>query len=242
MRLTVEDIGRLVRPRVLTHVFLFSKEQGVDVDNWWRSMRTYRFLSSVRKDQIVKVYKKSVDRVFDGLVVGNTATDPQNSYTAQITHLLVRIGSNYYLFDSVTKGIQFQESYQKKFGTRSRLKVCAVGVKFFGGFTSTEEGTNLLPIKPFRPEDNGDKVWFYEPKHVIPLESVVRFESVEVGDLVMFQKSRGVAVTIRQLNKPKFFKTCSWSSRTIWLLNGLGNGHIRFLPDRQFTVVRVQPE
>lgn len=193
-------------------------------------MRQHRYLSSIRKDLVIKAYKKPVEKVFLDLSVGNTVTDPENSYVCQITHVLVKFGGNYFLVDSAEKGRQFQNSYKKRYGLGAKLKVVAVGVSLFGG---VKDG---VPIKPWGQQQE-NHIWFYEPKHVVFYEDIKRFESVCLGDMIFFQKSKGVVVSVRQLNKPKFFKTCSWSSRTIWLLNGGGYGLIRFLPDRKFEVV-----
>lgn len=248
MRVTPVDIGVLVRPRVLTHVYLYASATtptSIEIDGWWKTMRSYRFLTSIRRDQITNTYKKPVDKVFQELKVGNTFSQLETSYTGQITHLIVKVGQNYFLIDSIEAGSKLLQTYQKRYGTRTRVKVCAVGVRFFKGAKRDPDTDSLIPIDPWEgiaadeKEEMPVRLWFYEPKHLVRLEDIIRFESVEVGDLIFFQKSQGVVVNVRELNKPRFFKTCSWCSRTIVVM--VANGLIRFLPDRKFQIHKQAP-
>jgi hypothetical protein len=209
-----------------------------DISEWWRNFRNYKYFASLRKEQVSSLYKKTTNNIFDGLTLGNTVTDRENAYVCKITHLLVKVGISYKLIDSKEMGISFEQSYKKKFSQNSKLKVCAVGVKFYNGFTEASDGT-FTPLREWNVSGttNDTNIWFFEPKHVLFLEDIIKFESLVVGDYIEFAKSSGMIITIKELNKPKFFKTCSWSARSIWFIHGERIGLSRMLPDKRFKII-----
>jgi hypothetical protein len=71
------------------------------------------------------------------------------------------------------------------------------------------------------------------------MTEIIKFESVQLTDLVIFQKSSGLVVEKKQLNKPKFYQTSSWSSYSIKLLSQKGESYVRFIPNRAFSVKKT---
>jgi hypothetical protein len=81
-------------------------------------------------------------------------------------------------------------------------------------------------------------MWFFNPWELVPLVEIIKYESVSKGDLILFQKTKGLVVRKKLLNKPRFYTTSSWSCYSVTLLNYTADGYTRFLPDRMFSIRR----
>jgi len=238
MRLTTNDIGKLVRPRVLTHVYLWTAPANTHagVDSWWKTIKDqYQYLSSHQAYQLTKTYNKPLQEIFEGLSLGDTSVDLSKCYVAQVSSFIVMFKGTYYIVDSVKRGKQFEDMAKKAYGPNAKVSIFAVGLKFFEGMTRQSNGT-LKPINPSALTTIPDKTWFYLPKHIVPVENIIRFEAVVLGDLVMFKESGGMVVSVNILNKARFFKTNSWSNRSVKLFSSFHLGYIRFLPNKNFSI------
>ncbi len=240
MRIT--DIGSLVRPRVLTHVYLYPLFPHIDlqakpntnVDHWWKTVRNYyKYLNSLQKEQLTKTYGNT-DSLFEELKLGDTAKDISTAYVGKVVSLIVQFHGTFFHISSLTQGKVFEDKIKKSFGPNTKLRVFAVGLKFFKGMSLVDNA--LTPINPWEPVVDDTKIWFYSPKHIVSIHDIMRFEQVDQGDLVLFTKSSGMAVNVVTLSKPKFYNTNSWTPRSIRLLSGNKLAFIRFLPDRLFSI------
>ena len=235
MRFRPETLGLLVRPRILASASVLLK--GTQ-DPGASSLFTLKPACHSIKPCIdpLLVFGKPLNVLFSDIQLGNTAVDISTTYTAQVVSYLIKTGSVCMFVDRSN----IQETLakvKKRFGARTNLKIVSVGVRFFRGMEQLTTG-ELRPINPWMPvtKDGQKTIWFYKPWELVPMTEILKYESVNNGDLVLFQKCHGLVVKKKLLNKPKFFLTSSWSCYSITLLNHTGDGFIRFLPDRRFTV------
>lgn len=234
MRFKPDTLGTLVRPRILTAASIIkSGPPGGDFTFSWNKPR-----KSTRFDHF-SIFDKKPQDLFSDLQLGDTTEDLSTCYVGEVTHYIVKVGGQMTMVD---KG-NVQETLRrvrKLLGVRTNLKVVSVGLQFYKGMERAEDGS-LKPISPWKPKTSDGStgiIWFFNPWELVSMEQIMRYETVGKGDLVLFQKTKGLVVKKKNLNKPKFYNTSSWSCYTITLLNHLGDGFTRFLPDREFTVRR----
>jgi hypothetical protein len=178
------------------------------------------------------LFGQPLSEVFAKLKLGNTVHDKANSYVAQVRAYLIKIGSTFLMVDETNIDDAIART-KKRYGSRSHLKVVLVGVRFYQGFDDQKN-----PTRPWETQTATGAVlsWFYKPGELVPITEIVKYESVNRGDLVLFPKCHGLVIKKKLLNKPQFYLTSSWSCYSITLLNHMGDGFTRFLPDRQFSV------
>ena len=238
MKFRPEHIGLLVRPRVLSHVFLYQKNVGIDIERWWKGVDPYyRYRSYLQPDQLVGGYDSSLPSLFAGLSIGDTSKDLSTAYVGVITSFIVYLHGQYYHMDSTEKATELEARVKRMYGKYASLSVAALGIRFYMGMAKDPKTGKIVPVNPWEHTDvDSQNIWFYRPIHVIPVENVIRYEAIDQGDLVCFKRTGGIVVTTRVMNKKKFFKTSSWSTKTVTLLNSAGDHFIRFLPNKQFQV------
>ena len=237
MRFRPETLGLLVRPRILASASVLLKGAN---NPGASSLFTLKPTCHSIKPCIdpLLVFGKPLNVLFSDIQLGNTAVDISTTYTAQVVSYLIKTGSVCMFVDRSN----IQETLakvKKRFGARTNLKIVSVGVRFFCGMEQLTTG-ELRPINPWMPvtKDGQETIWFYKPWELVPMTEILKYESVNNGDLVLFQKCHGLVVKKKLLNKPKFFLTSSWSCYSITLLNHTGDGFTRFLPSRFFAVHR----
>lgn len=232
MRFRPETLGVLARPRVLTKAIVYTlageATEHEQAQNFWqiakRSTRLERF----------SVYFKPFKEIFKDLKLGNTeSVDLSSCYVGVITHYMVHFHGTFYVVDA--SNIQeMLVRVRKVYGNRANLKVSYVGLKFYKGMERDSVTGKMTPKDPW--EHTGRYIWFYSRKDIVSMDDILRYESAHNGDLVLFPKAKGIVVKHRILNKPKFYKTSSWTCKAITLLNGSIDGFTRFLPDRSFKI------
>lgn len=233
MRFKQDSLGMLVRPRILAGASIFPMKSGMPTEfsvKWSKPRKTDRL-------DHFSVFNKSVSDLFQGLNLGDTSKDISNCYVGQVTHYIVKIAGQITLVD---KG-NVQETLKlvrKRLGARTNLRVVSVGIQFYHGMERDLADGSLKPINPWNPKTSTgeETVWFFNPWELVPIEDVIKYEAVKRGDLILFQKARGLVVRKKFLNKPRFYSTSSWSCYSITLLNFTADGFTRFLPSRSFDV------
>lgn len=232
MRFKPETLGLLVRPRIIARVKLLKNK-----DLLPSSLIAIKPVACGLNPYVdpEKLFGKPLNSLFSAINLGDASNNSTKSYTAKVVAYLVKVGTTSVFVDETNVHETLNE-VRKRYGIRTNLKILSVGVEFFQGFQ--EINNKLEPIKPLplKTQDGSETIWFYKPWELVPLTEIIKYESVECGDLVMFQKSHGLVVKKKRLNKPKFYMTSSWSCYSITLLNHTGDGFIRFLPDRKFSV------
>ena len=240
MRFGPETLGLLVRPRILTSANVLPLNTKEPLPS---SLITLKPVACGLNPYIdpEKLFGRSLNSLFSDINLGDTNNANTKSYTAKVVAYLVKIGAASVVVDS-TNVQETLTKVRKRYGIRTNFKILSVGVEFFQGFE--ERNGRLEPIKPLpiKTQDGSETIWFYKPWELVPLTEIVKYESVRRGDLVMFQKSHGLVVRKKLLNKPKFYMTSSWSCYSITLLNHTGDGFTRFLPDRKFFVRRREQQ
>jgi len=240
MRFGPETLGLLVRPRILTSANVLPLNTKEPLPS---SLITLKPVACGLNPYIdpEKLFGRSLNSLFSDINLGDTNNANTKSYTAKVVAYLVKIGAASVVVDS-TNVQETLTKVRKRYGIRTNFKILSVGVEFFQGFE--ERNGRLEPIKPLpiKTQDGSETIWFYKPWELVPLTEIVKYESVRRGDLVMFQKSHGLVVKKKALNKPKFYMTSSWSCYSITLLNHTGDGFTRFLPDRKFSIRRREQQ
>lgn len=222
----------LVRPRILAAASIFPVKSGTPNEfnvKWSKPRKTDRL-------DHFSVFNTSISTLFQNLSLGDTSQDLSTSYVGEVTHYIVKVAGQMTLVD---KG-NVQETLKrirKKLGARTNLQIVSVGIQFYHGMKKDTEG-KIKPIKAWNPKTSSgeDTVWFFNPWELVPISEIIKYESVKRGDLILFQKARGLVVKKKFLNKPKFYSTSSWSCYSITLLNFTADGFTRFLPVRSFEV------
>jgi hypothetical protein len=234
MRFKPDTFGLLVRPRILVAASILPVKSGKPGEisfSWTKPRKSERF------DHFA-VFPKKLTDLFSDLHLGDTSKDLSTCYTAEVTHYIVRFGGTLSLVDK-NNVQETLKMVRKRLGARTNLRVVSVGVKFYKGMEQTPDGS-LKAQNPWIPKtaDGLETIWFYNPWELVPMTEIVKYESVKRGDLILFPKSSGMVVRKKNLNKPRYYSTSSWSCYSITLLNYTADGFTRFLPDRQFTVRR----
>lgn len=233
MRFKPENLGLLVRPRILASACI------VPIDLISTNVPLKVPWNRPKKSEHLSLFKQKPPELFSGVSLGDTSVNLSNAYTGQVVYYLIKISNTIMLVDR-TNVHETLKKVRAMCGIRSNLKIISVGVKFFQGMTLNEG--MLQPINPWCPKTENDQevIWFYRPWELVPTTEILKYESVKKGDLILFQKCHGLVVKKKLLNKPKYYCTSSWSCYSITLLNHTADGFTRFLPDRRFTVHPAQ--
>ena len=182
MRFKANDIGRLVRPKTITHLFLWQNTEK-DIGQWWKETSSiFRWHNFEKKQQLIDFYKCSLDYLFRDIQLGNPSLNPENSYIAEITSFIILYRGSLYHIPSKEKALSFEKELIKRLGKNAFLPVVAVGLKFFKSFSIKDEEKVLG--EPWEYTNREDVTWFYKPKEIIPLENIISFETLTTGDLI----------------------------------------------------------
>lgn len=225
-KITLDDLGKLVKIRVLTKAFLLcvAEQQNFETDSWWRgSCDRHRKSKSYKQDMIAGTYGvKNLASLFETL-------DP-NNYVAEITSFLVLHALEY-------KIVKTKEEIDALLNERSFRGVCviAAGVKIYKTYdVLTRE---LGP--EWEPTSTNTVAWFYETKQLLPVEDVENFNDVEAGDMIVFGKTQALVVSVKVLARRKFYNTCSWTNKRIMVLSGDSRGRqARLIANRPFRIIK----
>jgi hypothetical protein len=233
MRFRPETLGTLVRPRILATAAVVPVGSTSQFEFSWTKSR-----KSDRYDHF-GVFSQKPQDLFSYLQLGDTSKDTTTAYVGEVTHYIVRIAGTLTLVDKNN----IQETLRvarKRLGARTNLRVVSVGLKLYKGFQVDPETKQLKPINPWNPKtaEGHETMWFFNPWELVPITEIMKYESVSKGDLILFQKTKGLVIRKKLLNKPRFYTTSSWSCYSITLLNYTADGYTRFLPDRLFTIRR----
>lgn len=234
MRFKASDIGLLVRPKTITHLFLWTKDK--NVDEWWKqTCFQYRWRNFEKKQQLTSFYKIPLNNLFQDLHLGNPCKNLEKSYISEITSFIILHKGSLYYIDTKEKAEYFEKEMKKRFGQNAYLSVVAVGLKFYKSIEKKEE--EFLPKDPWDHTNRQDVVWFYHPKEIIPLSNIMLFESLKLSDLVKMKRIDGIVISIKELAKPKFYSANSCVSKSIMLLSTNVN-YVRLIPEKRFSILR----
>jgi hypothetical protein len=230
VKITANSFGVLVRPRIMSYARILPRLNAVaESDKWnYASLVDAPFYG----EKEVNLYKQPYEELFSDLVIGDTTKDLSNCYVAIITSFITSINHKQYILVDKNNVNEILDKLRRRYGKRETIPVHFVGVKFYKGLQRNEAG-ELEPINPWSV--TGDEhTWFYRPWDLISMDSIIRYERLDPGDLVLFKRTRGIVIRTKTINKKKFYKTNSWSSRSVTVLLGNGKTILRFLPNKEF--------
>jgi hypothetical protein len=227
MRFKPEMLGVLVRPRILAEARILSLNNApFDLES---------ILSKKPLLNQFSIFDLPFKELCQTLHLGNTSESLATSYVGEVTHYIVKIAGTPVLVDK-TNVQDVMRRIKKLLGARTNMKVLSVGVKFYQGMDNINNELKPHVAWNTKTKDGHETIWFFKPWKLVAIQEIIKYESVEKGDLILFQKCNGLVVKKKLLNKPKFYRTSSWSCYSITLLNHTADGFTRFLPDRQFTI------
>lgn len=218
-KFTLTDFGTLVKPKILLRAFLMFKHHSFDVDSWWREIKKLHNASkNYKRDTIHGTYGLSLSELFNDLDI--------NDYVAIINSFVVIHYGSYKLI----KNPEQLENIQ----TGHRITIVGIGIKIYKSYNNL---TNELG-EPWGPTDEEHISWFFTPNQLVPLTTVKKYESANVGDLVMYRKSHGVVHQVKKLPRKQFYATCSWTEKQIMVLSGQNANPTKLSVERPFVLVK----
>lgn len=229
MRFKLEDFGRLVRPKKLTHLYLWNKSQS-NIEVWWRNkFSTFQWNSKAKKTQLTDHYKCDLPNLFKDLKFGSITNNPE-SYIGKISGFVVLYKGLPYYIDSFEKCRNFKNKIKKTYGEDCYLPVVAVAVEFYGSVLSVDG--EYKESSPWPHTMDKDVVWLYKPSEILTLENIVQYESYELGDMFKMKKKQGMIIKKIKNSTKKFYQKNSAVESTLFiLLDGLA--YVKIDPDRK---------
>lgn len=230
VKITANSFGALVRPRIMSYARILPRLDAVVEQDRWNiaSLIDAPFYG----EKEVNHYKKPYEDLFAELVIGDTTKDLSNCYVAVITSFITSINHRHYILVDKNNVTDILEKLRKRYGKRESIPVHYVGVKFYKGLQRNPEGV-LEPINPWSVTA-GEHTWFYRPWDLLDMETIVQYENLKLGNLVLFKRSQGIVLKSKTIQKKKFYKTNSWSCKSNTVLLGNGKTFLRFLPNKTF--------
>ncbi len=235
MKLGVQHIGSLVRPRVLTHTFVFQIDSPTDIETWWQNVHyTFKYRSIFQAEQVVETFDKPLEKIFEDLSFGDLLNDSsyKESYVTQIVGFMVLLKNQYFYIDSKEKF----EALASRNNQQNELYIVSAAVKIYKGFKISKDGSiDLIDLW----ENSKNHIWFYCRQHLLPLKHLILFESIEIGDLIVTKTKAHLVIAVNTPNKPSFYKTGSWSSKVFKVLRCDDSSVQKFFPNKLFVISKL---
>lgn len=220
-KITLNDFGRLVKPKILTEAFILCNQDKVDPYNWWyHSLHFNQLYPSYKRDMLISIYGERLEKLFVNLTL--------NSYTASITSFLIFFQRKYHF---VTNPVQAQQIMQ----SGKKWSIRAIGVKLYKKYNSTTKTVNDV-----WEYDSPSICWYFRLKHVIPIEEVDLYNSIEVGDMVFFKKTQAFVTNVKTVNRRKWWNKCSWTDKQITVLSGNLGHQFKLNTNRPYQIVKTK--
>ena len=241
MKLGIEHFGTLVRPRVITHTFVFETAIPIEIEDWWQKVHyLYKYRSIFQAEQVTETFDKPLEEIFSEMSFGDlsTTSNYSSSYVGKIVGFIVLCRNQYFFIDSKEKF----KSLENKPDNKNNVHIISAAVRFYKGFSADPETNQNIVLEQDICDNSKEHIWFYCRQHLLPLEHLIHFESIKVGELVSTKNRSYLALEISQPNKPSFYKTGSWSSKVIKVLCCNNSLVVKFFPNKKFSVSRFPSE
>lgn len=220
-KITLNDFGRLVKPKILTEVFLLHN-QDVDPNNWWHQvLRLNATSKSYKKDMIAGTYGDTLEKLFSTLEI--------DKYVGVISSFIVFHSGKYKFVNSIEESKRLQSQKGKHYSIR------AIGITIHKEYDPTTHKLGDVWDMMF---SNQPIKWYYKPKHLIPIEDVEQFNNVQVGDMIVFKKTQALVINVKELSRLKFYSNCSWTKKSITVLSGNQARQVRLITNRPYQVIK----
>lgn len=218
-RITLNDFGRLIKPKILTEAFILCNQDKVDPYNWWyHSLHFNQLYPSYKRDMLVSIYGERLEKLFANL--------PLNSYVAEITSFLVFFQRKYHFISNATQAQQIMQSGKK-------WSIRAVGVKLYKNYDISNK-----TVKDVWEYDSPTIAWYFRLNHVLPIEEVELYNSIEVGDMVFFKKTQAFVTNVKTSNRRKWWNKCSWTDKQITVLSGSLGRQFKLNTTRPYQIIK----
>jgi hypothetical protein len=218
-KLHLKDFGKLYKAKVLAEAFILCNNV-IDAGDWWRKVIALNANSkSYKHDTIESTYGLSLEKLFSQLDI--------DQYVVEVSSFLVFTNRSY-------KFIRNIQDADKIIKSGKRWSIRAVGVKIYRSYDSE---TKTLG-KAWEPTSLPTIEWFYTPRHLVDLQTIQLYNSVNVGDMIAFMKTQALVTNVKTLKRTKFWITCSWTKKKITILNGSTGRQMRLTTNRGYTVLK----
>lgn len=231
VKININSFGVVVRPRIVSYARVYPRLNVPTGESKW-SLDTL-VNASPYDEKDISYYGKSYDSLFEELAIGDTTEDLKDCYAGVITSFVTSISFRNYILVTQDNVTDVLEKLRRKNNSRESIPVHYVGIKFYKGLQRDKETGKLVPLNPWHVTEK-ETTWFYRPWDLISMDTIVRYEMLASGDLVLFRKSRGLVLKKKTINKKRFYKTNSWSCKSVTVLLGNGRSHLKFLPNKSF--------
>jgi len=218
-KLQLKDIGKLYKVKMLAEAFILCNNV-IDAGDWWRKVVALNANSrSYKHDTIESTYGLSLDKLFSQLDI--------DQYVVEVCSFVIITNGGY-------RFIRNNQEAENVIKTGKRWSIRAVGVKIYHSY---DPETKTLG-KIWEPTSLPTIEWFYLPRHFVDLDIAQLYNSINVGDMVVFKKTQAFVASVKTLKRKKFWATCSWTKKKITVLNGSTGRQMRLTTSRDYTVLK----
>lgn len=229
LKFNSDTIGALVRPRILLKVLTSKADQPLSI-------------AYTRNQQAQALEHLSptgnIQDLFKDLKLGDTTQDLSQCYVGKVVSYILFFPNkpNAEKYEKV--GLERMKQLEKVAKNRRgrHWEVRAVGIQFYLGIHTEEDTGYIYPINPWPCSDGLNKEWFYFPEDIVHMDDIIRYERLGQGMLLKTDKAAGLVVTAKTLNKPQFYRTSSWTCKSIVILSCQHGRLVKVLPSRKFEI------
>lgn len=218
--------GSLVRPRVLLKTLTATTDSPLSV----------AYTREQQAQAVEHFTLGGVVELFKSLSLGDTCKDLASCYTGKVASFIVMFPRTQEYHKVDKRKLLRLERLAKNRNGRDWV-VCAVGLEFYQSLKIDKEGY-LEAVNPWPHSKGQDREWYYFPEDLVLMDNIVVYERCEPGDFITTPKASGLVVQVKELNKPQFYRTSSWTCKSVVLLSGQHCKRVRLLPSRKIEITR----
>lgn len=234
-------IGSLVRPKILKNVEVHCDSGMEDSDTDWmsKSLNTNRSMTNLDRT----TFYQPINGLFTSsqLLRGDTTENIETCYVGQVVSFITKDVEGKACLANKNNIHLVHEKIKKAFGNKTNLRISLVGLKLFRGVELTSSGTYVATNQwePTMPGKHRTWTWFYRPWDLVRFEEIVRYESIQPGNVILFENSSGFVAKKTKKNNKTFWSHNSWTPYSFRLLNQQADGFFRFHPTQKFSIRRA---
>lgn len=222
-KIRLEDIGKLVKPKILVEAFLLCNKD-VEAGEWWQKVQSLtRNSKSYKRDTIEGTFGTSLDNLFSNLNI--------DTYIAAICSFVIFHQGRYQFVTN-------KEQVDKIARSKKYFSIRAIGIKLYHSYNPITKALGSI----WEPSSISTIQWFFHPRHLLDIETYEQYEKISVGDMLMFKKTQALVINIKVLKRKKFWANCSWTRKKISMLNGSTSHQVRVSTNRPFTIIKSKQE
>ena len=254
MKLTLTDIGKLVRPKKLVDVAIYPFCYNTDVvstkqlspPSWYQERRNYKVASynSIREfelsGQFKSAFNKDPEELFtkEKFNLGQLENlDSNNCYVAKIVGFVVYHGGNSHYINTEEAAKQLNTKIAKSLYHQKYYYISGVELEFYESCKKTINVSNNIPIyttinlislKHYNDHTVQIKM-FYSAYDLVDFLELIKFEEIKMYDIIFFKRSLGVICRKTQATQ---------TTNRFWKFNSLTLKKIHVLKKNKISVVQ----